>query len=154
MCIRAPSQAATDASLHSGGGGGGTTLCPLYAFSYLASCSISSSHRSQRSIGTFGKSLSSRSHGSPHRPRSFRPANAGPNIGLMLGQRRRRWTNIKPISGLVFPGIMTLAHRQTNIRTLTRCCYNLGPAWQTVSQPALKHHWANVSGLMWHAICM
>ena len=52
-----------------------------------------------------------------------------PNVGLMLGQRRKRWPNIKP----------TLVHRlvckgYSNQEVLTLFRFSVGPMFRTVAQ--------------------
>ena len=66
---------------------------------------------------------------SPH----SQPTKQETNVGLMLGQRRRRWVNINPtlVQCLMFAG--------SQHTLLVQCCLNRGSASAT-----LAHHWDNV----------
>ena len=68
----------------------------------------------------------------PHQATAPYPANMRrwPNVGLQLGQRRRRWANCKPTLGqrLMFAGY-----------TFSLCWFNVGPAAQTVDHRVKCH---------------
>ena len=67
------------------------------------------------------------------------PSNTGhsPDAVSMLGHRRRRWANIETaLSECPVLAGLTLRIKH---QTLKQCCFNAGPASQTVGQ-----HWANI----------
>ena len=78
------------------------------------------------------------------------PANTmhQPNVGPMLGQRRRRWTNIGPTLGrcIVFAGHYPwIVAQQTQVihTMMFQCCSSVEDGG-----PTLKRHWVNASWLL------
>ena len=70
------------------------------------------------------------------------------NIGLMLGQRRRRWLNIKPVFGqcILFAGILSPA-RLTAFPTKHIPSYTAG-----TMVGECRARWANIKSILCHSV--
>ena len=80
--------------------------------------------------------------------------NTIPNAGLMLGQRRRRWTNIKPALGqhLVLSGLFANAachsHTPINMTHHKLICPDFGPEWTPHNYDIQSRLWFNLEGII------